>query len=149
MLGVPVLTTGTDSSSGKAFLSKNGLSSKLKHMQLRHLWIQDCFHSGESKLAKFPTLLNLGDIGTKHPTVPMLMRLLPLVGITSSTASMTADYVQHLHFVHFIFDMSAQHLISNCTDFDSDDNGPKIQQALVNSNSPNFPVHMMELILLC
>ena len=55
---------------------------------------------------------------------------------------MTADSVQHLHFVHCIFDMSAQHLISNCVDFDSDDNGPKIQQALVNSNS-NSPVHML------
>jgi hypothetical protein len=83
-LGRPQLSTYTDSSSGKQFSLKSGLSPKLKHVQIRLLWIQDCFNANDSKLCKIHTSLNLGDLGTKYLGTEQLNKLIALCGMVDT-----------------------------------------------------------------
>ena len=112
------LSTVTDSSSGKAFASKSGLSSKLKHVQLRYLWIQNCFASGDSKLKKTASADNLGDIGTKHATTAMLLRLLPRIGLVD--LEMTLNCVLNCTHLHSVTAASASALDLTASALDLD-----------------------------
>jgi hypothetical protein len=78
----------TDSTGAKATAARTGLSSKLKHMQLRYLWIQSALTEPNIKLNKIPTADNLADILTKHATPATLSQLLPRVQL-QDTVTMT------------------------------------------------------------
>ena len=80
------LTVYTDSSSGKAFASKLGLTRKSKHVQLRYLFMQDLVASGQLKLSKIPTDKNPADVLTKYLTASTLHKLLPKLGVMTRAA---------------------------------------------------------------
>ena len=60
------LTVCTDSSSGKAFASKVGLTRKHKHVQLRYLSAQDLIANGQLQLSKIPAGKNPAAMMTKQ-----------------------------------------------------------------------------------
>ena len=49
------ITLKTDSSAGKTMASRLGISKKSKHIELRHLWIQDVLSEGVMSLEKVGT----------------------------------------------------------------------------------------------
>jgi len=73
--------THTDSTGATAVVTRNGLSPKTKHMQLRYLWLQELYTTRKLKLRKVGTLDNLGDVLTKHVTPQVLTRLLGRLGL--------------------------------------------------------------------
>ena len=50
----------TDSSAGKGIAQRKGLG-KLKHLELRELWLQDYVQQGKVQIRKEPTDTNVAD----------------------------------------------------------------------------------------
>jgi hypothetical protein len=75
----------TDSTGAKATATRQGLAPKTKHMQLRYLWIQNCFTTGLAKLHKIGTKENMPDILTKYVTAEILRYLGAKVGLVTTT----------------------------------------------------------------
>ena len=65
-LGVPtsVVELLTDSSSAKCFASRRGVG-KLRHIDLKELWLQEAVKNGKVRLSKVAGELNPADILTK------------------------------------------------------------------------------------
>ena len=75
------LTCLTDSTSAKAMATRYGMSKQTKHIQLRHLYVQDLVQGGLLKVKKVGTLENLADVLTKHVTRETTERHLSGIGI--------------------------------------------------------------------
>ena len=60
----PILRLLTDSSSARAIVWRRGVG-KVKHMQVRWLWLQDALREGELQCDSVTTAANLADIFTK------------------------------------------------------------------------------------
>ena len=54
-----------DSSAGKGIASRRGLG-KLKHIDIKELWIQEKVSNGHLKITKVPGTINLADALTKY-----------------------------------------------------------------------------------
>eukprot|EP00973_Karenia_brevis_P090933 12405094-Karenia_brevis.AAC.1 len=59
-----VLKLGTDSSSAKSFVCRRGLG-KMRHLEIRGLWLQKEVHDGKLVVEKVPGESNPADLMTK------------------------------------------------------------------------------------
>ena len=73
----------TDSTSGKSIATRIGPSKKAKHIDLKHLFIQQLVHNGILSVHKIGTLDNIADIFTKYVTAEILNKHLCNVGLLS------------------------------------------------------------------
>ena len=74
------VVVATDSSAAKAFASTRGLG-KMRHLEVKDLWIQGLVQDGRIKLKKVAGADNPADAMTKFQDRSSLVRLLALVGI--------------------------------------------------------------------
>ena len=70
----------TDSNVGKSIASRFGASRKTKHVELRHLYVQELVASGLVRVKKVLGTLNPADILTKYIAKDTLHRHLPTFG---------------------------------------------------------------------
>ena len=73
----------TDSSSGKSMATRIGSSRKAKHIELKHLFIQQLVLNNIVRIVKIHTNDNPADILTKHVSTETLNRHLHSVGLTT------------------------------------------------------------------
>ena len=86
-LAKPVeLTVYTDSSSGKALVSKLGLTRKSKHVQLRYLFRTALLADGQLQLRKIPPSKNPATMLTNNLPASILHKLLPKLGVRTRAA---------------------------------------------------------------
>ena len=71
------ITLKTDSSAGKTMASRLGISRKSKHIELRHLWIQDILSEGVMSLEKIRAHHNPSDFLPKFVQASVLGQHLP------------------------------------------------------------------------
>ena len=69
----------TDSSSGLAVCSRRGLG-RLRHVQTRHLWVQQRVHHGDLRLKKEPGDRIVSDALTKLLDEKRMTKLLTMMG---------------------------------------------------------------------
>ena len=69
----------TDSSSGLAVISRRGLG-RLRHVQTRHLWVQQRVQEGDLRLNKEPGDTNVSDALTKPLDEKRMTNLLTVMG---------------------------------------------------------------------
>ena len=77
------ITIHTDSSSGKSMPTRIGSSRKAKHIELKHLFIQQLILNNIVRLIKIHTNDNPADILTKYVSTETLNRHLHSVGLTT------------------------------------------------------------------
>eukprot|EP00435_Cladocopium_sp_Y103_P030225 s3061_g7.t1 len=70
----------TDSSSCRAFTQRQG-GGRLKHVETKYLWLQQCVKLGMLEIEGVATLLNVADIGTKKLSRLRRAFLMFLIGI--------------------------------------------------------------------
>ena len=75
------ITIHTDSSSGKSMATRIGSSRKAKHIELKHLFIQQLISHDFVRLIKIHTNDNPADILTKYVSTETLQRHLQQVGL--------------------------------------------------------------------
>ena len=75
------ITLKTDLSAGKMMASRLGISKKSKHIELKHLWIQDILSEGVMSLEKVGTHHNPSDIFTKFVQASALGNHLPKLNL--------------------------------------------------------------------
>ena len=73
----------TDSSSGKSMATRVGSSKKAKHMELKHLFIQQLVQHDLVRIIKINTANNTADIFTKYVATSTLFRHLNDAGLTT------------------------------------------------------------------
>ena len=73
----------TDSSSGKSIATRIGSSKKAKHIELKHLFIQQLVLDDIVRIIKVNTVANPADILTKYVATETLLRHLNEVGINT------------------------------------------------------------------
>ena len=73
----------TDSSSGKSIATRIGSSKKAKHIELKHLFIQQLVLNDIVRIIKVNTVANPADILTKYVATETLLRHLNEVGINT------------------------------------------------------------------
>ena len=71
----------TDSSSGKSMATRIGSSKKAKHIDLKHLFIQQLVQNDYVRLIKIHTNDNPADIFTKYVSTEALHRHLQQAGL--------------------------------------------------------------------
>ena len=62
-LGVP--RVGSDASAARGMAARHGLG-KVKHLELKHLWVQEAVRAKRIVVVKEHTTANLADLTTKH-----------------------------------------------------------------------------------
>ena len=72
----------SDSSSGRSLAQRRGLGRN-KHVEVKHLWLQEVIAGGRVQLGPVRSQENPADIGTKLVQGPRLRELLPLVKLTT------------------------------------------------------------------
>ena len=92
----------TDSSSGKSIATRIGTGKKTKHVELKHLFIQQLVALNHLRIIKIHTNDNPADIFTKYVSAETLQRHLHSVGL----------HVQH--YPHSSFWWSNTHCFTNC-----------------------------------
>ena len=75
----------TDSTSAQQIAERRGLG-RLKHVELRWLWLQDEFRAGRLELARVNNLANPADLMTKHLHRARLEDLMELIGMVRDDA---------------------------------------------------------------
>ena len=70
----------TDSSGAKSFASRRG-SGRVRHIEVKWLWLQQAVADGRCKLVKVPGSANPADVLTKYKTRAEAEVLLGLIGI--------------------------------------------------------------------
>ena len=73
----------TDSSSGKSMATRIGASKKAKHIELKHLFIQQLVAHDLVRIVKINTINNPADIFTKYVAAETLFRHISDVGIST------------------------------------------------------------------
>ena len=71
----------TDSSSAKSLAQRRGVG-RLKHVDLRHLWVQSCVRRKLLRLKKIGTKNNVADLNTKNLSVARRRYLFGLCGLS-------------------------------------------------------------------
>jgi hypothetical protein len=78
------LTIGSDSSGARGVCHRQGVG-KIRHLELRYLWIQDKIRKKQLTTFKMLGTENPADLGTKYVTKAVLDRLLPKIPIAPSS----------------------------------------------------------------
>ena len=80
--GIPwTVEVATDATAARAICAKPGLSKKTRHVETKHLWVQDAVREKKLRIVKVDTEANVADMGTKAldgPRHQKLLKLLPL-----------------------------------------------------------------------
>ena len=76
-----IIKINTDSTAGKSMATRQGVSKRAKHIELKFMFIQQLVQDGIISIHKVPTKDNLADILTKYTTREVLQWLLYGVGI--------------------------------------------------------------------
>ncbi len=84
------LFTLTDSSSAKALAQRRGVG-RLKHVDLRHLWIQSCARQKLVRLKKVGTRNNVADLNTKNLSVARRKYLFGLCGLSENQKKISTN----------------------------------------------------------
>ena len=85
--GVPLrLRLYTDSAAGRSALLRRGVG-RMRHMQVKLLWVQDLTSSGRLLVDKIRGTLNPADIGTKPLAGPALRNVRGLLGLVGGGTS--------------------------------------------------------------
>eukprot|EP00971_Amphidinium_carterae_P205497 4078495-Amphidinium_carterae.1 len=74
----------TDSSAAMGMCRREGTSSRMRHVDLRMLWLQQHIKNKEAKLFKISGSNNTADVGTKALAAPVLNRHLETMGFRGS-----------------------------------------------------------------
>ena len=74
----------TDSSAGKSMASRQGVSKRAKHIELKFMFIQNLIQGGVVSLHKIPTKDNPADILTKYVAAEVLRWLIYSTGINNN-----------------------------------------------------------------
>ena len=72
----------SDSSAGRGVCKRRGVG-KIKHMEVKHLWVQELVAEGKLQMATIDTTLNTADLGTKFLAAPELNSLLAMLTLTA------------------------------------------------------------------
>ena len=80
---VSVLVVSTDSSAAKSFASQRGLK-KMRHIEVKELWLQEAVCRGKVKLLKIEGTKNPADMFTKYLTHAEIERHCGRLGIKVS-----------------------------------------------------------------
>ena len=75
-----VVAVRTDSNAAKGFVSRRGLG-RMKHIDVKHLWLQKEVAQGKVSVEKVPGKANVADIGTKYLTRGEIVERLGVVGL--------------------------------------------------------------------
>ena len=75
-----VIRIHTDSSVAKAFVATRGLG-RMRHIDVKLLWLQECVHHGRLNVSKVGGATNVADAMTKYHDVQSLRALLKPHGI--------------------------------------------------------------------
>ena len=86
------LTTMTDSDAGRAVCSRKGVG-KLKHVNIRFLWIQDAVAKKKVTLKREPSISNVADLGTKHFTKERFEALRKMVDMEAVNGRNSVRYI--------------------------------------------------------
>lgn len=78
------LKLGTDSTAARGVCNRLGVG-RIRHLELRFLWLQDKIEKGELTTYKLPGELNPADLGTKYVTRATFERLLALLPLRPSS----------------------------------------------------------------
>ena len=84
----------TDSSSAKALAQRRGVG-RLKHVDLRHLWIQSCVRQKLVRLKKVGTRNNVADLNTKNLSVARRKYLFGLCGLSQHCQTKKFQHSPH------------------------------------------------------
>ena len=74
----------TDSSAALGIVSREG-AGRVKHIHVRHLWLQQMLREGKLKISKCSTEENLADLLTKHLSVTRMRKLAHDIGLDYDT----------------------------------------------------------------
>ena len=74
------MTLATDSSAAKGFVSRRG-GGRMRHMEVRWLWLQEEVRKGRVKMEKIAGKINPGDVITKYLTWKEIEGKLNEIGI--------------------------------------------------------------------
>ena len=80
----------TDSSSAKALAQRRGVG-RLKHVDLRHLWVQSCVRQKLLRLKKVGTRNNVADLNTKNLSVARRKYLFGLCGLSENQKKISTN----------------------------------------------------------
>eukprot|EP00973_Karenia_brevis_P057773 8037553-Karenia_brevis.AAC.1 len=75
-----VVRIGTDSSAAKSFVCRRG-AGKMKHLEIRDLWLQKEVQDGKLEVSKVPGESNPADLMTKILTVREIQSRLQSINI--------------------------------------------------------------------
>ncbi len=75
-----IVHIGTDSSAAKSFVSRRGLGH-MRHIEIRHLWLQKEVRDGNVELSKIPGDQNPADLMTKILTIGEIKSLLEMLNL--------------------------------------------------------------------
>ena len=70
---------GSDSTAAKGTAARHGLG-KLKHLELKHLWVQEAARAKRVAVVKEDTATNFADLITKHLPEARMLALLHAAG---------------------------------------------------------------------
>ena len=75
-----VVEASTDSSAAKSYASRRG-AGRIRHVEVKHLWVQQAVAEGRFRLTKVLGTENPADVMTKYKTLPEFQRMLAKVNI--------------------------------------------------------------------
>ena len=88
----------TDSTAGKSMATRFGTGKKIKHVELRFLYVQNLVQMGLRRMAKIDGTRNPADLITKYVATDVLQRLKTHLGVVAfSDAHMTDNHVAALN----------------------------------------------------
>ena len=70
-----------DSTAAKAIASRLGLG-KVRHMEVRFLWVQEMVKEGKIAVKKVHTTKNIADLLTKPVSMSVVLELFPRAGLS-------------------------------------------------------------------
>ena len=79
----------SDSNAGRAIATRIG-SGKVRHLQIRDLWVQERVRLGELQLGRVDTENNRSDLGTKHLDGKRVLKLLEMSNLRLLTKGLAA-----------------------------------------------------------
>ena len=75
-----VVEASTDSSAAKSYASRRG-AGRIRHVEVKHLWVQQAVAEGRFRLTKVLGTENPADVMTQYKTLPEFQRMMAKVNI--------------------------------------------------------------------
>ena len=88
-----------DSSSAKALAQRRGVG-RLKHVDLRHLWVESCVRQKLLRLKKVGTRNNVADLNSKNLSVARRKYLFGFCGLSENQKKISTNFRTTNHNLH-------------------------------------------------